>query len=140
MRDYLFKDPSSSRAVVPIYGYKQTGMVDEKRLRVARSVTLWNGQPAVVQQDLERTWAYDDEGRMRGLTYPAAARPAGGSYTFGYNSMGQPSSMSDGTNGIVNADVVVRRGVAVVERAVWRVEGLQLAAATYFAEWRDVCV
>ena len=79
---------------VDMYGYTQAGQVAVKRLRVKRG--------ASAQADLDGTWTYDNEGKMTGITYPTdSGGVSGGTYTIGYNTLGQPTSLSDGTIDLV---------------------------------------
>jgi YD repeat-containing protein len=80
-----------------MYGYTRTGRVEKKRVRVSRDLTNQYGQVVTVQRDLDGSWTYDGEGRVRDVTYPAGSSGAvAGTYTQGYNAMGQLNTLSGG--------------------------------------------
>ena len=65
----------------------------------------------VASDFLESSYTFDNEGRMTGQTYPAAhplldlAETAGVSYTYGFDAMGRPKTMTQGGATTLISDV-----------------------------------
>lgn len=66
----------------------------------------------VAQTDLDMTHTYDSEGKMTLATYPAVGGVTGASYSFGYDSMGRPTTMTDQNNPYAPVVTAVNYGPA----------------------------
>jgi RHS repeat-associated protein len=72
-----------------MYSYSSGGLSLKKKLGVSRGVN----EPA-----LEGVYTYDNEGKMTAQSYPLG----GGTYTYSFDSMGRPASLSDGTANVAS--------------------------------------
>ena len=73
-----------------MYAYNSPGSALKKKLLVSRGVN----EPA-----LESTYTYNNEGQMVSTTYPLA----GATYTYTFDSIGRPLSLSDGSTNVASA-------------------------------------
>jgi YD repeat-containing protein len=74
-----------------MYGYTQAGQPNAKMLQAIESTSA---DPI----NLTATYTYDNEGKMASVTYPNS----GPTYTYGFDSMYRPVSLTSGSNTIVS--------------------------------------
>ena len=86
---------AAGNAWTELYSYDQAGGMLKKKLILGRA-ELHPGS-------LEATLTYDDEGRMTSIKYPdfqydpaTATGPTGPTYTYSYDQMGRPSTLTGG--------------------------------------------
>ncbi len=79
--------------VTEMYSYYGPGQVYAKRLRVTRSDSLNENLTA----DLNGTWIYNNEGKLKGINYPGDpnASPAPASFSYSYDGMGRLAGMTE---------------------------------------------
>ena len=77
-----------------MYSYDPAGGMLKKKLTLAKA----QNNPG----SLEATWTYDDEGKMTSIKYPNSLSLTGTTYTYTFDSMGRPLSLSDGTTNIAS--------------------------------------
>ena len=80
-----------------MYSYTTAGQMAKKRLKMSGR---YSPAHALATDFLESSYTFDSEGRMTGQTYPAAHglldsfETAGASYTYGFDAMGRPNTMT----------------------------------------------
>jgi len=79
--------------VTEMYSYYGPGQVYAKRLRVTRA----NSLNETLTADLNGSWTYNNEGRLKGINYPGDpnASPGPASYTYSYDGMGRLAGMTE---------------------------------------------
>jgi RHS repeat-associated protein len=79
--------------VIEMYSYTGAGQVAAKRLRVTRTDTL----NETLTADLNGSWTYNNEGKLKGVTYPGD--PNGlyppPTYSYSYDGMGRLAGMTE---------------------------------------------
>jgi len=79
--------------VIEMYSYTSPGQVAAKRLRVTRADTL----NETLTADLNGSWTYNNEGKLKGVSYPGD--PNGlyppPTYSYSYDGMGRLAGMSE---------------------------------------------
>jgi RHS repeat-associated protein len=89
---------AQGNAWTEMYSYDAAGGMLKKKLILARN----NFYPHNVSGSLEASWEYDDEGKVKSIQYMTFYQggypTAGPKYTYTYDSMARPLSLSDGTN------------------------------------------
>jgi len=92
-----------------MYSYTQAGLPATKRLQVNQTY-YWtvsgNGHQAVVTDNLDSTYTYNNEGKITAMTYPSTVSGStttpGASYNYSYDQMYRLSGMTSGSTTVVN--------------------------------------
>ena len=111
-RDYVYDTAVNGQGrlhkVVHSHGYTEEHGYTPAGLAASKAVKWSTGSGGV--DNATATYTYDNEGRRSGLTYPTSYQwsgtnyfsVAGRSFTYGYDAMGRPYSMSDGSTSWVS--------------------------------------
>jgi YD repeat-containing protein len=77
-----------------MYGYTQAGQVSGKRLQILEA----NPGFGTMTRNLDASYAYNNEGKVTSVSYPATDAGPGPVYNYTYDSMGRLAGMTDQSN------------------------------------------